>query len=76
VGKDIQYTINGVQVDSIIKVQREVLFKPNTGTSFTSLNTMYPYYAKKKGLLLIEGTLPPPLPPVPYKYEAKRYQVY
>jgi hypothetical protein len=75
-GKNIQYTINGILVDSIIKIQRELLFKPNGGTSFTSLNTMFPYYAKKKGLLLIEGTLPPPLPPVPYKYEAKRYVVF
>jgi hypothetical protein len=76
VGKDIRYTINGTQVDSIIKVQRELQFKSNGATAFTTVSTLFPYYAKGKGLLLIEGTLPPPLPPVPFKYEAKRYRVF
>jgi len=77
-GKDIKHTINNVQVDSIILVQRDVMFKPNTGTNptFSTINSINCYYAKNKGLLLVEGTLPPPLPPIPFKFEATRYRVY
>jgi hypothetical protein len=50
------------------------MFKP-TGGSYTSYTTMIYNYAKNKGLLLIEGTLPPPYPPAPYKFEATRYQI-
>jgi hypothetical protein len=78
-GKDIQQTINGALVDSIIKVTREILFKPTAGATFSSVNSMNAHYAKNKGLLLADGTvtLPPPLPvSVPFKLEAKRYKVY
>jgi hypothetical protein len=77
VGKDIQQTINGAVVDSIIKVQREILFKPSAGT-YSSVNSANAYYAKNKGLLLIDGTITlSPLPiPIPFKLEAKRYKVY
>lgn len=76
IGKNIQKTINGIVVDSVINVKRDMLFKPNGATTFTTASTFNAFYANRKGLLLIEGTTPAPLPPIPYKFEAKRYQVY
>lgn len=74
IGKNVNYTINGVSVDSVIRVQRELMFQP-TGGSYSVYNTMTMNYAKRRGLLLVEGILPPPFPPAPYRLEALRYQV-
>jgi hypothetical protein len=75
-GKDIQQTINGVVVDNVIQVKRETQFKASTGTTFSTTGTVNSYYGKNKGLLMMTGTLPPPLPAVPYKLEAKRYKIF
>jgi hypothetical protein len=72
--KNVTKTIGGVQVDSVIVVKREIMFKPTNG-SYTVFSTMFVNYAKNKGLLLIEGTLPPPLPALPYRFEATRHQI-
>jgi hypothetical protein len=73
--KNVTKTINGVPVDSVIVVKREIMFKPTGGSSFTSYSSMFVSYAKNKGLLLIEGTLPPPLPAAPYRFEITRFQI-
>lgn len=76
--KDVQQTINGVTVDSVIKVQRTILFQPTGSTTFSNVGMLNYYYANHKGLLLIDGNLPPALSPIPapYKLEAKSYKVY
>jgi hypothetical protein len=76
-GKDIQQTINGVAVDNVIQVKRETLFKPASGSTFSTAGSVNAFYAKNKGMLLVTGTLMlPPLPPVPFKLEAKRYKIF
>ena len=77
-GKDIQQTINGATVDSVIKVTRETMFKSTSASSYSTVasSSINTYFARNKGLLLLEGTLPPPLPAVPFKLEAKRYKIY
>jgi hypothetical protein len=72
--KNVTKAISGVSVDSVIVVKREIMFKP-TGGTFSSFSTMNMNYAKNRGLLLIEGTLPPPLPALPYRFEATRYEI-
>ena len=74
--KDITKTINGVTVDSVIVVQREILFKPNGLTTFSTVDKIFMNYAKSRGLLLAEGIFSPPLPALTYKFFAKRYQVF
>ena len=72
-GKNVTKVVNGISVDSVITVQRQIMFQP-TGGSYSVFNTMIVSYAKNKGLLLIEGTLPPPLA-LPYRFEATRYEI-
>jgi hypothetical protein len=72
-GKNVTKVVNGNNVDSVITVQRQIMFQP-TGGNFSVFNTMIVSYAKNKGLLLIEGTLPPPLA-LPYRFEATRFEI-
>jgi hypothetical protein len=50
--KNVQYTINGNVLDSVIKVKQEVLKQVSTGLfTILSTGTTYSYYAKKIGLV-------------------------
>ena len=76
--KDVQQTINGVTVDSVIKVQRSIMFQSTGTTTFQNLGSFNFYFAKNKGLLLIDGNLPASISPIPipFKLEAKNYRVF
>lgn len=73
--KNVRKRINGSDVDSVIVVKREIMFKPTNGM-YSSYSSMSVNYAKGAGLLLIEGTLPPPFPSVPYRFEAIRFKIF
>jgi len=75
-GMNVKKTISGSSVDSIIVLKREIMFKPTNGNTFSSYSSMSINYAKGAGLLLIEGSLPPPFPPAPYRFEATRFKIF
>ena len=78
VAKDVQKTINGVPVDSVIQVQRSILFQSSGSTTFQNLGSYEFFYAKNRGLLLVTGNLPlsgAPIP-LPFRLEAKNYRVF
>lgn len=76
--KDVQQIINGAIVDSVIKVQRTILFQPTASATFQNLGSFNFYYANHKGLLLVDGMLPASISPIPlpFKLEAKKYSVF
>ncbi len=71
--KNAPYTINGIALDSVIKVRQEVLVQATPGL-FTIQNseTTYSYYAKKVGLVWLD--FPNYTPPAASKIT--RYTVY
>ena len=78
IAKDVQKTINNILVDSVIQVRRSILFQANGSITFQNLGSFNFYYAKNRGLLLIDGNLPASISPIPipFKLEAKNYRVF
>ena len=71
--KNISYTINGSNLDSVIKVRQETLLKDATGL-YTILTgyTQYTYYAKKIGIAWSDYPNNTPA----YSEKIKRYKIF